>query len=87
VLSEEATNANFIVFGLNPRSTTLNASTLTNTPHAVIITIDVATVNVKAFTSVINKNELEIGMKHFCVRIEIKYDINSLIILIKYLYL
>jgi hypothetical protein len=74
VLSGEATNANFIVFGLNPRSTTLKASTLTITANeAVNITIDVATVNVKAITSVINKNELEIGMKHFCVRIEIKY--------------
>ena len=40
-------------------------------------TIYVATVNAKVITSVINKNELEIGMKHFCVWIEIKHDINS----------
>ena len=93
MLSGEATNTNFIVFGLN-RSVLEPTIYHTQGEHAnhyateaVNITIDVAIVNVKVITSVINKNELEIGMKHFCVWIEIKHDINSEIILIKYLYL
>jgi hypothetical protein len=73
----------FLVFGFN-RSVLEPTIYHTQGEHAnhyateaVNITIDVAIVNVKVITSVINKNELEIGMKHFCVWIEIKYDINS----------